>query len=242
MNLIKLDAIDSTNVFLKQLLAQQQPPNYTVVCADFQTNGKGQMGSVWNSESGKNLIMSVLVDDVLSSTQEVFTFNMAIALSVFEVLNDYQVPAISIKWPNDIMSGKYKLGGILIENLIKQNGTISSIVGIGLNVNQTNFENLPQASSIVNVLNQELDRDELLKKIVFKIQEYAQNLFYLKREIYENYHKNLFRLGLPTVFEDGAGIKFMGIIKQVSHEGKLAVEAEDGTIRLYDVKEVKMLL
>lgn len=241
MNLIKLDAIDSTNVFLKQLLTQQSPPNFTVVCANYQTNGKGQMGSVWDSESGKNLIMSVLVEDVLSNTQEIFTFNKAIALSVLEVLQEFDVPNVSIKWPNDIMSGKYKLGGILIENLIKQNGTISSIVGIGINVNQTNFENLPQASSIINVLNKELSRDELLKKIVFKIKDYSQKIFYLKRDIYENYHKNLFRLGLPTVFEDVSGIKFMGIIKQVSHDGKLVVEVEDGAIHYYDVKEVKML-
>ncbi len=118
MNIIKLDAIDSTNEYLKQLISNNLLPNFTVVTANFQSKGKGQMGSSWSSEAGKNLTMSILVFDILSDSQDMFYLNMAVALSVQEVLKNFNVPNVAIKWPNDIMSGKQKLGGILIENLL----------------------------------------------------------------------------------------------------------------------------
>ncbi|HRG18441.1 MAG TPA: biotin--[acetyl-CoA-carboxylase] ligase [Flavobacterium lutivivi] len=242
MNIIKLDATDSTNEYLKQLTSNNLLPNFTVVTADFQTNGKGQMGSSWSSEAGKNLTMSVLVFDILSGSQDMFYLNMAVALSVQEVLKNFNVPNVAIKWPNDIMSGKQKLGGILIENSIKQDGTISSVIGIGLNVNQSNFENLPNATSVFNVFGKVLDLDTLLEKIVTKIQYYSQNLFYLKREIFDNYHQNLFRIGLPTAFEDQFENRFMAIIKNVSLDGKLNLQLEDDSLKSFGVKEIKMLL
>ena len=91
MNIIKLDAIDSTNEYLKQLISNKLHQNYTVVTTNFQTNGKGQMGSTWSSEAGKNLTMSILVQDVLNNSQDMFYFNMAVALSVQEVLKSYDV-------------------------------------------------------------------------------------------------------------------------------------------------------
>lgn len=242
MNIIKLDAIDSTNEYLKQLISNTPQPNFTIVTANFQTNGKGQMGSTWSSEENKNLIMSVLVQDVLNNSQDMFYFNMAVALSVHEVLKSFDVPNVTIKWPNDIMSGKYKLGGILIENLIKQDGTILSIIGIGLNVNQTNFQDLPNATSVFNVLGTTLDLDNLLHKIVVKIQYYCQNLFHLKREIFDTYHQNLFRMGSPTAFEDLSEKRFMAIIKNVSLDGRLILQLEDDSLKSFGVKEIKMLL
>lgn len=242
MNIIKLDAIDSTNEYLKQLISNKLHQNYTVVTANFQTNGKGQMGSTWSSEAGKNLTMSILVQDVLNNSQDMFYFNMAVALSVQEVLKSYDVSNTSIKWPNDIMSGKNKLGGILIENLIKQDGTISSIIGIGLNVNQTNFDGLPNATSVFNVLGTTIDLDDLMLKIVVKIQYYSQNLFHQKREILEKYHQNLFRIGMPSAFEDQSGNRFMAIIKNVSTDGKLIIQLEDDSFKSFGVKEIKMLL
>ena len=148
MRLVKLDAIDSTNDFLKDLIRQQDVENFTVISAENQTKGKGQMGAVWNSEQGKNLIMSVLIKDFLSDPKDVFNLNIVISLAVIRSLEQLNIPKLSIKWPNDIMADNKKIGGILIENSFKSDQTIASIVGIGLNVNQTHFENLPQASSL----------------------------------------------------------------------------------------------
>src|SRR3970282_291011 len=143
-----LDAIDSTNEFLKGLSNGQLLENFTVVTAENQTKGKGQMGSVWDSEVGKNLTMSVFIKDSLSDVNQIFKLNVGVVLAVVQALETFNIPNLMVKWPNDIMSYNFKIGGILIENSIKSDGTVHSIVGLGINVNQVNFENLPKASSL----------------------------------------------------------------------------------------------
>ena len=166
MKLIKLDAIDSTNDFLKQLSGEQALENFTVVTAENQTNGKGQMGAKWDSETGKNLIFSVLVKNVLNKITEIFDLNVAVALSVLTTLEKNNIPNLSIKWPNDILSDNKKVAGILIENTIKNKGEITSIIGVGLNVNQLNFDNLPKASSLAVIMKKELDKEVILKQLI----------------------------------------------------------------------------
>ena len=103
MKLIKLDAIDSTNDFLKGISVLPETINFTVVTAETQTKGKGQMGQKWESEAGRNLIMSVLLKDVFKDINELFHLNIVFSLAVIDALNSYKVPELSIKWPNDIM-------------------------------------------------------------------------------------------------------------------------------------------
>lgn len=151
MNIIKLSAINSTNDYLKKLSAGQYLENFTVVVAEHQTAGKGQMGAKWSVVPGKNLTFSVLIKDLLLEINEIFNLNAAVAISITETLESFNIPDICIKWPNDILAGNKKIGGVLIENSIKNNGEIFSIVGIGLNINQLDFENLPKASSLAVV-------------------------------------------------------------------------------------------
>ena len=162
MKLIKLDAIDSTNDFLKSLASQDELDNFTVVTAENQTKGKGQMGSKWQSESGKNLIMSVLVKEFLYDNEQVFNLSVIVSLAVIDALKSLNIPDLCIKWPNDIMSYNKKVGGILIENTIKSDGRIVSVVGIGLNVNQTNFDHLPNASSLAVICKTQFDKNALV--------------------------------------------------------------------------------
>ncbi|MDG2433324.1 biotin--[acetyl-CoA-carboxylase] ligase, partial [Flavobacterium sp.] len=109
MKLIKLDAIDSTNEFMKELSKSQQLENFTVVTAENQTKGKGQMGSIWDSETGKNLTMSVFVKETILDINHIFTLNIAVALAIYTALETVNIPALSIKWPNDIMSYNFKI-------------------------------------------------------------------------------------------------------------------------------------
>jgi len=241
MKLIKLDAIDSTNEFLKGLSNKENLENFTVVTAENQTKGKGQMGAVWVSEKAKNLIMSIFIKNQSLEINSIFNLNVAVTTGVIEALKFYNIPSLSLKWPNDIMSYNFKIGGILIENSIKSDGSISSIIGLGLNVNQTNFENLPKASSLALVSNSTFDKEELLLKIV---QEIKQNLIVLKSDpdsLWKNYTENLFKKGKPMAFKDNMGNKFMGIIQGVSINGKLQVLLEDDSIVEYDIKEIEML-
>lgn len=241
MKLIKLDAIDSTNDFLKSLSSQDELENFTVVTAENQTKGKGQVGGVWKSEAGKNLTMSVLVKDFLFSNEEVFNLSVLVSLSVAEVLKSLNIPDICVKWPNDILSYNKKLVGILIENTIKSDGRIVSVVGIGINVNQTDFSELPTASSIAVISGKTFNKEELAVLIVEKLKEKIQ-LWITSSEVFWNdYFNFLFKKGIPTAFRDNNNQDFMGIIQGVSSIGKLQVLLEDESVAEYEIKEVKML-
>ena len=241
MKLIKLDAIDSTNDFLKGLSNKQGVENFTVVTAENQLKGKGQMGSKWDSESGKNLIMSILVKDFLFDNEAVFNLNVVVSLAVIRTLKKNSIPELSIKWPNDIMSANKKIGGILIENSIKGDGTITSIVGLGLNVNQMQFENLPRASSLALICNSYFDKEEILVAIVDQMEEMMPNYNANASLLWKEYTSELFKIGIPTAFSDENEMNFMGIIKGVSAIGKLQILLEDDSISEFNLKEVQML-
>lgn len=242
MHIIKLNAIDSTNSYLKELTAKQTVENFTVVVAENQTNGRGQRGANWEVENGKNLTFSVLVKDVLLSFDEVFNLNVVAAVSLFQAFSELRIPNLAIKWANDILADKKKICGILIENQFKSNSEILSIIGIGINVNQENFSNLPQASSLKNISGQEWSKEEVL--LTF-LNEFQNNINLYKNEgaayFWEVYQENLFKKNMPMAFEDNSNAKFMGIIKQVLPNGLLQIELEDDSLQLFDIKEVKML-
>jgi BirA family biotin operon repressor/biotin-[acetyl-CoA-carboxylase] ligase len=199
------------------------------------------MGHKWESEQGKNLIMSILVKDVFQDVSQLFHLNIAFALAVIEALESYQVPELSIKWPNDIMSYSKKIGGILIENSIKSDGSIESIIGLGLNVNQTNFGGLPKASSLVVICGVEFDRELILQLIVKKVKQHIEQWHDNELLFWNDYTQMLFKKGVPMPFADENGEHFMGIIQGVSPLGKLQVLLEDDSVQEFDIKEIQML-
>ncbi|WP_281336171.1 biotin--[acetyl-CoA-carboxylase] ligase [Flavobacterium eburneipallidum] len=241
MKLIKLDAIDSTNDFLKGLSSNQVVENFTVVTAETQTKGRGQMGAVWVSESGKNLIMSVLVRGFVRNNNQIFDINIATSVSVIQALEQFNIPDLSIKWPNDIMSCNKKIGGILIENSIKSDGEIVSIIGLGLNVNQINFELLPKASSLAVICKTTFNKEKLLFRIIENLEQNIQSWNQNKDLFWNNYSNLLFKKGIPMPFSDASQQNFMGIIKGVSSFGKLQVLLEDDSVAAFDIKEIQML-
>ncbi|KGO88944.1 biotin--[acetyl-CoA-carboxylase] ligase [Flavobacterium suncheonense] len=242
MNIIKLDAIPSTNDFLKEKLSRQYLENFTVVVAENQTGGKGQMGSIWEVQSGKNLTFSVLVRDLLLDIQSVFHLNVAVAVSIAEALKLFSIPDLAIKWPNDILAENRKIGGILIENILKSDGEIFSIVGIGLNVNQVEFTDLPKAGSLFSITGKVFDKEAVLTSVLEKLK---LNLALLQSGNHEQFWKiydaMLFRKGVPVSFEDTSGLRFMGIIQGVNCNGKLEVLLENDLITEYGIKEVILL-
>lgn len=242
MHIIKLNAIDSTNSYLKQLSVKQYLDNLTVVLAEHQTAGRGQRGTEWQVESGKNLTFSVLVKNILRDFEEVFNLNVIVAVSLHQVFYNLKLTNLAIKWPNDILSEKKKIAGILIENQIKSDGEIVSIIGVGINVNQSNFDNLPQASSFLNLTQKEWDKDfvltSFLKLFQFNINKYNSEG---AKFFWDYYQSNLFKRNIPSVFEDTLGAKFMGKIREVTPHGLLEVELENDSIELFNIKDVKLL-
>ena len=242
MRLIKLDAIDSTNDFLKQLSGQQLLDNFTVITAENQTHGKGQMGAKWDSETGKNLMFSVLLNNVLNNITEIFDLNVAVALSILNTLEKLNIPNLTIKWPNDILSDNKKLAGILIENTIKNNGEITSIIGIGLNVNQLNFDNLPKASSLAAIMKTDFEKEIILNLFIECLK---LNCYLLKikstSQLWNNYNNKLFKKGIPMAFSLPNETQFMGLIQGVNVEGKLEVKLENESVKTFGIKEIQLL-
>ena len=242
MKLIKLNAIDSTNTFLKQLATSEVVENFTVVSAEHQTKGKGQRGSEWLIESGKNLTFSVLYTKTPNLQINLFTLNVIVALSVVEGLQNVSSKEFKIKWPTDILAENKKIAGILIENSIKSQTEVQSIIGIGINVNQENFENLPQASSLCLLEQQFFDKDLLLKNVVNQLENNLEQLNQLSEAYFwEKYHNYLFKKNIVSTFEDSNGNRFVGKIIKVTSEGKLKVQLENDSEIDFDIKEVKML-
>ncbi|MBA9074479.1 BirA family biotin operon repressor/biotin-[acetyl-CoA-carboxylase] ligase [Flavobacterium gossypii] len=242
MNIIKLDAINSTNDYLKGLLQRQFVENFTIVTAENQTDGKGQMGSKWSVQAGKNLTFSVLVKDLLLEVNHIFHLNVAVAVSIIEALSFLEIKELAIKWPNDILAGGKKIGGILIENSLKSDGEIFSIIGIGINVNQQNFENLPKASSLSILLKREINKEAVLISIVECLTRNVSLILNKNTDsLWEKYHSCLYKKGIPMPFENLKGNKFMGIISGVDQSGKLQLVVEDDSVESYEIKEIKML-
>ena len=241
MKTIKLDAIDSTNEYLKKLSKKEVIENFTMVLANSQSHGKGQRGASWSSEEGKNVIMSVLLKDLLVSREQLFDLNVLVSVSVFEVLEEKKISNLHIKWPNDIMSDAKKIGGILIENTFKTDNSIVSIVGIGLNVNQTDFSMLPQASSLAITTGASFDIDELAEAIRQKIHDNVPSLATDSDRFWNKYHHNLFKMEVPMAFEDNNKVRFMGMVKGVSPFGKLQLLLENDSVKEFEIKEVQML-
>lgn len=239
MRIIKLDAISSTNDFLRDLEKRGLATERVLVTAREQTKGKGQRGARWYSEPGKNVVMSVLVWNAVSDANDLFHINRAVSLAVLEVLKALDISNISVKWPNDIMAGKCKIGGILIENAVRERGRISSVIGIGLNVNQRDFAGLEKASSLSLQTGRNYDTDEIAEVVARKIFSF----FPVKNaaELCEAYAKNLFRIGIPTAFEDAGGKTFMAKIAGVTPQGKLVVDCDDESVKEFNLKEIRML-
>ncbi|WP_418636409.1 biotin--[acetyl-CoA-carboxylase] ligase [Winogradskyella sp.] len=242
MYIIKLNAIDSTNSYLKDIVSVTLPKDYTVVVAEKQTKGRGQMGAEWQAESGKSLTVSVFKSLASFDVKEQFYISMAVSLAIFKALSVFKIPQLRIKWPNDILSADTKICGILIENVIKNNNLQGSIIGFGLNVNQKYFDNLPQASSMSLLTGVIYNKDEVLSEILKQMKFYFNILESNNHsKIKEEYESFLFRKDKPSTFRSSNNNSFSGIIQGVTKSGQLQVWTEDEIIRTFDLKDVKLL-
>ncbi|MEN8885079.1 MAG: biotin--[acetyl-CoA-carboxylase] ligase [Winogradskyella sp.] len=241
MYVIKLNAIDSTNAYLKDMVSAVLPKDFTVVIADNQTGGRGQMGTVWQTETGKNLTASVFKLIPKLKVEDQFYISMAVSVAIYKSLETFKIPQLSVKWPNDILSADKKLCGTLIENVIKSNKFEGSIIGFGLNINQKYFENLPKASSMSLITGQLFDINEVFLEILKQL-KIQLNLLTTEKfaEIKNQYETSLFRKDKPSTFKTKDKM-FSGIIKGVTNTGQLNVWTEDAIIKTFNLKEVTLL-
>ena len=250
---LQFDELSSTNDYAGELLvsaglsaghgyAKSKPAEGTVVRADSQSAGRGQFGSRWESAAGKNLTFSVILYPSWLEIGAQFSLSMAVALAVHDAigsLHNNDLP-IRIKWPNDLYIGGRKTAGILIQNALSAGSIQSSIVGIGLNVNQLAFDpSLPNPTSLASSFGREFDLNQVADTLFECLERrYLQLKAGQSVPIRQAYESLLYRRGLETGFTDTAtGTDFTGIILGVTDAGQLRVLTEQGE-RMFGVKEI----
>ncbi len=228
--IVHIDETDSTNNWLKE-----HGEGNMVVVAEHQTAGRGCGTNQWESERGKNLLFSMLVHPHDIPAVRQFHISMAISLAICESLEQY-IGDLSIKWPNDIYWRNGKIAGILIENTLKGTVIKSSIIGVGLNVNQRDFRSdAPNPVSLWQVSGQETDRDELLRDILRRFDGL------LGHDIRNHYLSRLYRRRGFHPYADADGA-FMAEIADVREDGHLVLSDEAANERIYAFKEVTFII
>lgn len=238
--IIRLEEIDSTNRYLKDY-REEGDEEMIVAVADYQTAGKGQGTHIWESEKGKNLLFSIKVYPHWIPVRRQFVLSMAGALAVKDALDSY-VEHITLKWPNDVYWNDQKISGTLIENTIDSKGIKSCVFGIGLNVNQLVFHSdAPNPVSLAQILGHEVDRDEVLKKILDGFEKYYE---LLRRADYMDvsgiYHLSLYRRKGFHLYRDANG-EFEGAFVEVEDDGHLILHDRQGRIRSYSFGEISIV-
>ncbi len=234
--------LPSTNSYAIGLLKERMLPEGTIVHTNFQTEGRGYSENKWESEDSKNLLLSIVLYPSFIKPEEQFSISMAISLGICEFL-DHHTRACTIKWPNDIYVMNDKIAGILIESTIAGEKMEYSIVGIGLNINQTGFSpGIPNPTSLRIITGVDYDTVVCLKNLSAAIdRRYKQLITGEKDSIKCDYVSRLFRINEWSKFKDEKE-HFNGRILTVNDEGKLIIEATGGKKREYSFKEVEFII
>ena len=241
-HIIHLKETHSTNTYLRDYLQKERLPEGSVVWADYQTAGRGQIGHAWESEAGKNLTFSVVLYPTCLPAQRQFLISQVASLSVKQTLDAY-AEGITVKWPNDIYWHDRKICGMLIENELMGTSLDTSIIGIGINVNQVAFRSdAPNTVSLFQITGHEQALDALLEEFLRHL--YANYLMLLQEreaEIEAFYRQSLYRGQGVYPYADAHG-EFEAEIAGIEPTGHLLLRLPHGEIRRYAFKEVKAIL
>lgn len=236
-----LPACQSTNDEASALIANTEAPEGTLVITDRQTAGRGQRGNQWTAEPGQNLTFSLILKPSFLRAAEQFWLNMAVSLGLYDALRPLIGETLRIKWPNDLYADNQKIGGVLIENTLHGYDMAWSVVGVGLNVNQTVFE-YPTATSLQQLAPQPggYKLPVLLGQLCETLEgRYLQLRFGQRDALKAIYRQTLYRYQKEHAYES-EGRHFRGIITDVDDTGRLILSTPDGP-RTFGFKEVRFL-
>jgi BirA family biotin operon repressor/biotin-[acetyl-CoA-carboxylase] ligase len=242
-NVISKDIVDSTNSAATSLLDETRLPEGTVIIAKEQHAGRGQQGTTWESEHGKNLLASFILYPTFLHPINIFHLNMSISLALYDFGNKLLKNDVSVKWPNDLYYKNKKLAGLLIENSIRNNEFNYSIVGIGININQTKFSaNAANPTSFKAILKNDLDMTEVFNLLCGCIEARYLQLKSTKSDDLKNeYLKVLYKFNIPATYKVGEKIVSREIV-DVMNDGKLVLKDEYGKRNVYNFKEISFVI
>lgn len=244
MKTVRFEEIDSTNSYLEREACNMEAP--VMVIAGRQTAGRGQRGNSWESEPGKNLTFSVLIRPEEFRAAEQFSISEAAALAITDFLSQHGVSA-SVKWPNDIYVGDRKICGILIKHTLSGQHIGSTIIGAGVNINQTEFlSDAPNPVSLRQLTGRVYDL-ETLTCTISECMERRLGMIYglLHREaLHTEFMSRLWRGdGCLHPFRDSAtGEAFEASIDNIGMDGVLTLRRKDTSTRQYLFKEVSFIV
>ena len=240
---LHFEELASTNSYATEYLSTTKPLDGTVISTYKQAQGRGQGGSFWESEPDKNIAMSLIVQPHFLAARDQFVLSQAVSLGVLDFIQKYVDGDAKVKWPNDIYIGNKKVAGILIQNTLSSSKIQNSIIGVGINVNQTKFKSeAPNPTSLKLETGKDFDLDELLEMLCWKIEvRYLQLKANAFDKIKTDYLENLYRYATDAMFQIPAGDFFQGRIIGIGEFGKLLLQTKRG-VEEFDTKEVKFVV
>ncbi len=238
-NVVRLGRVDSTNNYARDLIRDKTSIEGTIIVADEQTEGRGQRSNSWLTEPNKNLTCSYILKPVFLAAKDQFLLSACVALAVFETVSHFVVNHdIRIKWPNDVLIDDRKVAGILIENSLRGTMLETSIVGIGLNVNQHVFQQGLNATSLSSLVEEDIELDKVLEKLSECVEKYYFQLREGKFEaILRNYNDHLFAANKPRMMSINGHSELVKIAG-AKHSGELELQRADGTHTLHQHHEI----
>mgnify|MGYP003306329259 FL=1 len=239
MQITRFEQITSTN-------DEARNPRYThgdIITAEFQTAGRGQRGNRWSSRVGENLMLSLVLEPTFLHASRQFLLSEAVALGLVDTLAEFGIGA-QIKWTNDIYVGGRKICGVLIEHDLRGAHLARTIVGIGLNINQAEFDPaLPNPTSMCLLAGRKFDREEVLQTLASKIMaRYDQLAEGASEQLQSDYHALIYRRDEVHTYRLPDGTPFEGTIRRVEADGTLIVEHSDGSEQGYLFKQIEFVI
>ncbi len=242
---ILLDEVDSTQTFAAQLLRDSPVTHGTLVMARYQQQGQGRLGKTWLSNTAENFTGSLILKHSWNTVPPPFALSQITALAIHSLIEEVTGQPARIKWPNDILISNKKVSGILISNQWKGQLWESSIVGIGINVNQQSFDqSLSQAISLITITGKPIDINEVIHQLMALLNAYYSQLTAGNLDkINEEYHSSLYGATHPVAIKNlETGQIHQAQIEEVIPSGEIKLKMESGGFRFFDLDQISILL
>lgn len=238
-SVVFIEECESTNDLALQYSRKVKAKQPMVFVANYQTNGRGQRGNTWVSSKGANLTFSMLWFPDQLQIKDQFFLNKVSSLAVAKLLVDLGVSLVKVKWPNDVYVSEKKIAGILIENMATGKFITSSVIGIGLNLNQSQVQGVNMVS-LAELVKLKLSKSELCKKIIHNMDYFLDAVKRNDFNIDDFYLSNLYALNSRCMFKNLKDNHFVGSISGITSDGSLKIDTSDG-VKSFAFKEVSLV-